>query len=152
MAKEYFSKWFSEPCMKITRLLVRRLCSLVNRSYTLSLKKFSPVDPQTQKTHGRHQKDLAGSTDTETILGQGTSKLSSCIFQKWPFCLLGPPDGRGKLTKLFFFLKAAPTAYWSSGARGWIRATTTYLHHSHSNAGSKPHLHPAPQLTTMPDP
>ena len=39
MAKEYFSKWFSEPCMKITRLLVRRLCSLVNRSYTLSLKK-----------------------------------------------------------------------------------------------------------------
>ena len=46
---------------------------------------------------------------------------------------------------LFLFLfRAAPVAYRSSQAR--------HLHHSHSNAGSKPHLQPMPQLVVMPDP
>jgi len=51
----------------------------------------------------------------------------------------------------FFFLRrAAPVAYGSSQARGWIGATG--LHHSHSNVGSKPHLWPTPQPRAMLDP
>ena len=38
---------------------------------------------------------------------------------------------------LFFFLfRASPVAYGSSQAWGWIRATASSLHHSHSNSGS----------------
>ena len=55
----------------------------------------------------------------------------------------------------FFFLvfsRANPTARGGSQARGLIRAVATGLHYSHSNAGSKPHPQPTPQLTAMPDP
>ena len=48
----------------------------------------------------------------------------------------------------FFFLlfRTAPVAYASSQARGRIRAAAAGLHHSHGNAGSKPHLQPTQQL------
>ena len=36
-----------------------------------------------------------------------------------------------------FFLRATPTAYENSRARGPIRAAAASLHHSHSNARSK---------------
>ena len=54
----------------------------------------------------------------------------------------------------FFFLRfrATPVAYGGSQARGQIRDTAASLHHSHSNAGSKPHLRPTPQLTATWDP
>ena len=39
-----------------------------------------------------------------------------------------------------------------SQARGPIRATAAGLCHSHSSAGSKPHLQPTPQLMVKPDP
>ena len=39
----------------------------------------------------------------------------------------------------FFFFRAAPLAYGSSQARGWIGTAATGLCHSHSNAGSKLH-------------
>ena len=45
---------------------------------------------------------------------------------------------------------ARPMAYRSSLARGQIGAVAASLHHSHSNAGSEPHLQPTPQLATMP--
>ena len=52
---------------------------------------------------------------------------------------------------LFFCLfRAAPTAYGGGRARDWIGAVTAGLHHSHSNARSKPHLRPTPQVTTTP--
>ena len=42
---------------------------------------------------------------------------------------------------LFFFsVKDSPMAYGNSQARGQIGATAAGLHHSHSNAGSEPHL------------
>ena len=48
---------------------------------------------------------------------------------------------------LFFaFSRATPEAYGGSQARGLIGAVATDLHHSHSNAGSEPHLRPRPQL------
>ena len=53
---------------------------------------------------------------------------------------------------IFAFLRAAPTVYGSSQARGQIGATATRLEHSHSNAGSEPCLWPTPQLMVMPDP
>ena len=44
-----------------------------------------------------------------------------------------------------FLFRAAPAAYRSSQARGWIGAAPAGLHHSHSNAGfeSSLHLHPS---------
>ena len=40
-------------------------------------------------------------------------------------------------------------AYKVSRAGGQIRAVAAGLHHSHSNARSKPHLRATPQLTAM---
>ena len=40
----------------------------------------------------------------------------------------------------FFLFRAALTTYGSSQARGQIGAIAAGLYHSHSNAGSKPHL------------
>ena len=54
---------------------------------------------------------------------------------------------------LFIYLvRAAPVAYGNSQARGQIGAVDAGLHHSHSNARSKPHLQPTPQLTATLDP
>ena len=53
---------------------------------------------------------------------------------------------------LFVFSRAAPGAYGGSQARGLITTVATGLHHSHSNAGSEPHLWPTPQLMATPDP
>ena len=54
----------------------------------------------------------------------------------------------------FFFclFRAALAAYGGSQARGQIRAVAAGHSHSHSNAGTKPHLQPTPQLTAMQDP
>ena len=51
----------------------------------------------------------------------------------------------------FFFLlfRASLTAFGGSQAGGQIRATAASLHHSHSKAGSKPHLRSTPQFTAM---
>ena len=38
---------------------------------------------------------------------------------------------------VFFFLRAAPTTYGSSQARGQIGAVAANLHHSHGNTGSR---------------
>ena len=50
----------------------------------------------------------------------------------------------------FCLLRAAPTAYGGSQARGLIRATVASL--GHSNRGSEVHLRPTPQHTETPDP
>ena len=53
----------------------------------------------------------------------------------------------------FFVLsRAAPVAHGGSQARSLIGAVATSLRNSHSNAGSKPHLQPTPQLTATLDP
>ena len=58
-----------------------------------------------------------------------------------------------KLTFFFFLLfRAAPAAYGGSQARGLMGVAAASLHHSHSNAGSEPHLEPTPQLTAVSDP
>ena len=51
---------------------------------------------------------------------------------------------------IFYFLcvfRAIPVVYGSSQARGLIGSVAAALWHSHSNAGSKPRLPPAPQFT-----
>ena len=54
---------------------------------------------------------------------------------------------------LFFSLFfSTPAAYGSSQARDAVGAAAASLHHSHSNAGSKPHLQFTPQLMATPDP
>ena len=54
---------------------------------------------------------------------------------------------------VFFAISwATPAAYGGSQVRGLIGALAAGLHHSHSNATSKPSLQPTPQLTAMPDP
>ena len=47
----------------------------------------------------------------------------------------------------FCLLRAAPTAYGGSQARGSIGAVATGQRHSHSNSGSKPRLPPTPGNT-----
>ena len=59
---------------------------------------------------------------------------------------------RKLLLFLFLFCRAALVACGGSQARGLIRAAAAGLHHSHSNAGSEPHLQPRPQLMATPDP
>ena len=87
-------------------------------------------------------------------LGWG-SNLSLCSDLSHCSWILNPlHHSRNSCIKLFYFFnfvlffcffRAAPMAYGSSQARGWIRTTATSLYHSHSNEGSKPHLWP--QLT-----
>ena len=51
---------------------------------------------------------------------------------------------------LFVLLFRAPlAAYGGSQARGQIGAAAASLPHSHSNAGSKPHLWPTPPFTSL---
>ena len=60
-----------------------------------------------------------------------------------------------RLVFCFVFLPfslAALAAYGGSQARGLIGAVAAGLRHSHSNAGSEPHLQPAPQLMATSDP
>ena len=71
-------------------------------------------------------------SNTAKNLRKKDSNLNSC----WFFCLF----------------RATPAAYGGCQARGLIRAVTAGLRHSHSNAGSKPHLPPTPQLTATLDP
>ena len=53
------------------------------------------------------------------------------------------------LCRLF---RAAPAAYGSSQARGWIGTPAASLHHSHSNARLELNLPSTPQLMAVPDP
>jgi len=53
---------------------------------------------------------------------------------------------------LRFLFRAEPVADGGSQARGQIEAAAASVHHSHSNAGSKPHLQPTPQFTATLDP
>jgi len=53
---------------------------------------------------------------------------------------------------IFLLFMAALAAHGSSQARLLIGATAASLHHSHSNARSKPRLQPMPQLTATLDP
>ena len=68
----------------------------------------------------------------------------------------GPfPPGRPVCWRNFFFFclfRTTHTSYGHSQARGPIGASAAGLHHRHSNAGSKLHLQPTPQLMAMPDP
>ena len=53
---------------------------------------------------------------------------------------------------LFHLFRATPRAYGGSQARGGTGAIAASLYHSHSNAGSEPHLQPTAQLMAMLDP
>ena len=56
------------------------------------------------------------------------------------------------LSFLFCLFRDTPEAYGNSQARGRIGAVAAHLHQSHSNARSKLHLRPTPQLMATPDP
>ena len=51
----------------------------------------------------------------------------------------------------FWPFRVALPAYGGSQARGHIGATAVCLHHSHSHAGSEPHLRATPQFTATLD-
>ena len=53
---------------------------------------------------------------------------------------------------VFCLFSATPSAYGGSQTGGWIGAVAAGLHHSHSNAISKPHMQTTPQLTATSDP
>ena len=55
-------------------------------------------------------------------------------------------------TIYFFFFRAAPMAYGSSWARGWVSPSAAGLHYSHSNARFEPYLRHTLQLAAMSNP
>ena len=75
------------------------------------------------------------------------------IFSQSIGCFVGFFVFFGFVCLFVCLIRAAPTAYGSSQARGQIGAAAAGLYHSHcnSNLGSKPSLRPIPQLTAMPD-
>ena len=66
--------------------------------------------------------------------------------------LSGPRSQSAFFFSFFLLFRAPPEAYGSSQARGRIGDTAASLRHRHSNARSKPHLQPTPQLIATPDP
>ena len=68
------------------------------------------------------------------------------------FCITGPFYILFYFYFFFCLFRAAPTAYGIFQARVLTEAIVANLHHSHSNAGSKPHQQPTPQHTAMLDP
>ena len=56
------------------------------------------------------------------------------------------------LSLSLFFFRASGAAYGSSQATGRIEAVAANLYHSHSNAGSEPHLSSTLQITATLDP
>ena len=71
---------------------------------------------------------------------EGTPPNGICVFLGF-FCLL-----------FYFIFRATPAACGDSQDRDQIRAVACGPQHSHSNARSKQHLRPTPQLTATPDP
>jgi len=51
----------------------------------------------------------------------------------------------------FCLIRATPSAYGGSQARGWIGAAAASLYHSHSNTRFEPRLWPTPQLMPLPN-
>ena len=56
------------------------------------------------------------------------------------------------LGPFFFLFTPAPVAYGNFQARGQIGTAATGPGHSHSNAGSEPHLQPMLHLSATADP
>ena len=71
--------------------------------------------------------------------------------EECPFCVFRSPQKHEGFIFDFSLFRATHVAYGSSQAMGQIRAVAAGLHHSHSNAGSKPCLPPTLQLTATLD-
>ena len=78
------------------------------------------------------------------------SQETNNLLSWWP--LQENPQRLMGETRRKLFFRAAPVAHGGSQARGPNEAVAAGLHHSHSNAGSKPSLQSTPQLTATPDP
>ena len=96
------------------------------------------------------------------VLGQGLNPGCSCnlLHQVWdethayPVPRASVVSAHCTTVGTFPFslhFRAAPVAYGRSQARGPVGAAGAGLHHSHSNARSKPCLQPTPQLMATPD-
>ena len=98
--------------------------------------RYAHLTPQVNHPPGKRLHLLA-----EEYLGKSSSHISHFQLENQP-----------SEEHLFFFFLTTPEAYGGSQARGRIRAAAAGLHHSHSNAGSKLHLQPMPQLTATLNP
>ena len=76
--------------------------------------------------------------DGRPILGATRKRKTSVLDTHEPISFASLLNGR--------------VAYGGPRARDPIGAVAAGLHHSHSNAGSEPHLWPTPQLTSVADP
>uniref|UniRef100_A0A8D1EMA3 ABC transporter domain-containing protein n=1 Tax=Sus scrofa TaxID=9823 RepID=A0A8D1EMA3_PIG len=97
-------------------------------------------------THHMDEADFLG--DRIAIMAKGYLKCcGSSIFLKKTY-------GLSPFDHFFFFclFRAIPMAYGGPQARGQIGAVASGLCHSHSNAGSEPHLQLTEQAMAMPDP
>ena len=98
---------------------------------------------------GHPLSSLCSRTRRPHYLPTGYSWDRRCQFSGQETCLLskestvsrpGAVGGLELLIFFFLFLRAAPSAYGGSQARGQIRAAAAGLHHSHNNTRSELHL------------
>ena len=104
--------------------------------------------------HLSHNQVLPGTRNLKTYRGEKLlNKQFISIYLMW---ILGKDHHDFYLCyfiffiTFFFFFTATPSASGGSQARDWIGVATSGLHHSYSNARSKPHMRTLPQLATMP--
>ena len=102
----------------------------------------SPLTPTVQPSHVPHPAGISLMSGLLSGLLYLTCFRNAVLFQN-------PPQSR---PVCFCLSKAAPAACGGSQAWGQIGAAAASLHHRHSNATSKPHLQPTPQLSAMLDP
>ena len=126
---EFSNKIFHHCSTYADVFLSNRLFPWVSRSLFLKLSTYSSLHTQTALSH-------------------------TCNFSQYCFFLPSflPPILPSFLPFFLCLFRSTPIAYRSSQARGQIRVIAAGLHHNHSNAGSKPHLLPTPQLTVTLDP
>ena len=102
--------------------------------------------------------DRVAQSSLMTCVGKEPGKDCVCVYVELNHCCIPETNTTVWVSStpitffLFFLLRAALLAYGRSQARGWIRATSVSLRHSHSNAESEPRLRPTPQLTATLDP
>ena len=116
--------------------------------------------PQYQKTGRRYSLPMCGLYFLYMVFSRADFRFKNHYVQQYIIYNKGLLYSTGNYIQLSFFFffclfclfRAAPEAYGGSQARDLITAIAASLRYCYSNARSKPHLRPTPQLKAMLDP
>ena len=112
---------------------------------------FLGMFPQAKKTKGKINKWDYIKLKSFCTAKKTVSKIKSLWNVRRYFQMIYPIRWFFCLFFTFCTFRAILMACGGSQAKGQIGATAASLYHSHSNAGSEPHLQPTPQLTAALD-